>query len=40
MITFGEFEPFPGIGLERLERSDSAVGKIVAIVPGMARKHA
>jgi hypothetical protein len=34
--SFGEIEPFPYIALERLERSDSAVGKIVAIGQGMA----
>jgi hypothetical protein len=38
--SFVEMEPFPGIVLERLKRSDSAVGKIVAIGPGMAlRRH-
>jgi hypothetical protein len=36
MTAIGEFEPLPGIASERLNWSDSAAGKIVAIGLGMA----
>jgi hypothetical protein len=36
MAASGEIEPLLGMAYERHDWSDSAVGKIVAIGPGMA----